>query len=190
MALLALLAASLPAQRVALVEEPQRGFLFEIAGGAGSATYPDPMQTDVSYLDSLAEVDRVTLALHATTGWALSNTVYATLGVYAVGDRLFDLSGGSFQINSYLYSPGIRWYPFTTGLVLGADAGASRVLIQSSSAGTNASPWGYGWRGVAAYDFAGDPTGFSLTTGLAVGALVVDGGAVGMAAAYVSLMWK
>mgnify|MGYP006281926393 CR=1 FL=1 len=58
----------------------------------------------------------------------------------AIGDRLFDLSGVSLQLNSYLYSPGIRWYPFTTGLVLGAHAGASRILIQSSSAGTNASP--------------------------------------------------
>lgn len=186
-----LAAASLAgAQQVTTAEEETRGFLFELGVGAAGAVYPEPLESDVRATAALPGVSRSTIVLHLTAGWAVGRSTYATLGVYGVGDRLIDGSGQWVQINGYLYGPGVRYYPWDTGLVIGIDAGAGRMVAQATGVGSSVSPWGAAWRGVAAYDFSRRRTGFSVAAGLSVGALVIEGERVGYASLFASVGWK
>ena len=112
------------------------------------------------------------------------------MGAYAIGDRLQDTAGGFFQINTYLYGPGYRIYPFDTGLVIGADLGTARMVVQNSGGGTAISPWGFGWRAFAAYDFDSTRTGFTALVGIGLGSASIDGESVGHAELFVSGVWK
>jgi hypothetical protein len=152
--------------------------------------YPEPLDSQLNTLASSADVDRLGLDLHVSVGYSVSPNSYVVAGVYGVADRLQDSFGDFIQVNTYLYGPGFRFYPFDTGLVLGADLGAARLVLQTSVTNSAVSPWGVGWRGSVGYDFDSTPTGFAVLLGLGVGSAAIDGDTVGHAEVFLSLLWK
>ena len=141
--------------------EKKRTFLFYFGAGGAFVFYG----TEVDNMQMLTSpgLDHVTVYMDIAFGWAVQSNTYILLtanGVADYGDWFF----GDIQKNTYLY--GVSWYPFTTGLVLGAEAGGARMVTFYGNAQMVRSPWGYGLGVAIAYDFARKPTGFSLVLGL------------------------
>ena len=99
-------------------------------------------------------------------GWAISQTTYLVAGIEGFGDGFFAGSNSLDQLNSYLYSVGLRYYPMVTGLVLGLDIGASRLVVTSNATAVGSTPWSTGVGTRLAWDFGGEPTGFTVEIGV------------------------
>ncbi len=95
----------------------ERGFYFGIGGGIASVVYPEPFNSVVEAIEA-SGVDRITIEIDLSIGGAISDKNYLLGSISGYGDRLDD-GISYFQLNTYLYAIGIRYYPFTTGLVLG-----------------------------------------------------------------------
>ncbi len=139
--------------------EKKRSFLFQFGVGGAYISY----DAETDYILASSGLNHITVYLDIAFGWAVQSNTYILLtanGVADYGDWFF----GDIQKNTYLY--GVSWYPFTTGLVLGAEAGGARMVTFYGNAQMVRSPWGYGLGVAIAYDFARKPTGFSLVLGL------------------------
>jgi len=168
--------------------QKQRGFLFEAQFGLANISYD--AATDAAFAQSQAlGLSRVQVALGATLGYAVSSNLYLTVGVEGYGDRFYE-SSYYVQLNSYLWEAGIRYYPFTTGLVLGLHAGAATNSVASNLgvSGSSTSP-GYGMGVILAYDFGGF-TGFGLELGAEADYCTVSGSPITGESLFVAVSWK
>jgi len=104
--------------------------------------------------------------------------------------RFYDSYGDYLQINSYLFGGGLRVYPFNTGLVLGADAGVAKMVIDSNVGLYGVSPAGWAAAGSVAYDFSKRPTGFGLIVGIRVVYTSIGTGSSAAGTAFVDIAWK
>lgn len=189
--LLALLAGAAYAQSPP--PEDQRGFMFQFGLGAASVDYPEGWFPDTS--ESTPGLDRITLYLDIGLGFAITEKTYLLFSLSGTGDRLEDKNDSSnyAQFNTFLYAVGLRYYPFTTGLILGADLGAARAVIQGGFGGltaTSTSDWGSGVRFVVGYDFARRLRGFTGILGLAVTGATIEDQESSSAQIFFSLAWK
>ncbi len=166
----------------------KRGFMFELGGGTTTVSYGTLVDSYFAAAQA-AGADRIQLFLNLDAGWAVNRKLYLVVGVDGVGDRFYD-AVSYIQVNSYLYHGGLRYYPFDTGLVLGIEGGASRLVILSDVGVGGSSPWGWGGAATVAYDFNRRPTGFGLELGLQVDYLAVPTAPVAAAALYLDLLWK
>jgi len=142
--------------------EGNRSVLFQVGGGLYAPTYPSALEQDLSTIAAQPGVDRVKLSLNAALGVALSERSFLMGRIDGMGDRLAD-AYDYLQLNLYLYSLGLRYYPATTGFYLEGGAGATKGVLQSSLYGQTASPNGFGFGAAAGYDFNAAPRGFGLT---------------------------
>jgi hypothetical protein len=166
----------------------KRGFMFQIGAGPAEISYGNELDAGLAAVESLG-LQRVTVYVDLSLGYAVGKDLYLVAGVDGGGDRLF--SGDEYvQINSYLYSVGLRYYPFHTGLVLGVDGGGSAAVIQSNIGVSAVSDFGWGGGGTIAYDFDRKATGFGLEPGLKVDYLEIEGSPVTVAGLYLNLLWK
>jgi hypothetical protein len=94
------------------------------------------------------------------------------------------------QLNSYLYGGGVRYYPFHTGLVLGADVGLAKLIALSNLGYGGTSPAGWAAAAVIAYDFNTKLTGVSLQAGLRAQYQDITGGSASAVSAFIDLAWK
>jgi len=166
----------------------KRGFYFGIGGGAASVVYPEPLNSDLETIED-SGVDRMTIEMDLSVGGAVSDKSYLVGSVSVYGDRLED-STYYIQFNTVLYAIGIRYYPFTTGLVLGGDVGSTRMVIQSQGSSDAESDYGFGYDILIAYDFDRTNTGFTFQLGLKVGGYDIEGDSVGAASIFGNLIWK
>ncbi|MFP4365254.1 MAG: hypothetical protein ACLFR1_15430 [Spirochaetia bacterium] len=172
-------------------QEEERGLLVEIGAGPSVITYG---AADAYF--SLAEengANRVQLNLHALFGYAVATDLYLCGVISGAADR-FTYSSQYLQMNIYILGAGVRYYPFTTGLVLGADFGASPFLIQTNTSspymqsGVTAS--GLGFNISLGYDFGQSLTGFALKTGIRASATTLEGSIISSGSFVVTLVWK
>lgn len=173
--------------------EDQRGFMFQIGLGGASVDYPEGWFPDSS--ESTPGADRMTIYLDIGLGFAITQKTYLLFSLSGTGDRLESKTDSSVyaQFNTLLYAVGLRYYPFTTGLVLGADLGAARAVIQGGIGGltaTSTSDWGSGVRFVVGYDFARRLRGFTGILGLAVTGVTIEDEPISTAQIFFSLAWK
>jgi hypothetical protein len=147
--------------------EDQRGFLFEIGGGGFSFTkYGSAADSALSRYASFAAADRIKVYVDIRLGWAISQNLYLVGSVDGFGDAFFAGTESLDQLNSVLYSVGVRYYPFVTGLVLGADAGASVLTVTSNATGVGSTPLSAGIGLTLAWDFGGTPKGVTAEIGM------------------------
>ncbi len=166
----------------------KRGFYFAFGGGYPSISYPEPLNSSIETLEN-SGVDRIPIAIDISMGVAISNNSYFIGSISGVADRLENAT--SFvQFNTYLYSLGIRFYPFTTGLVLGGDLGSSRMVIQGTGISDIVSDSGFGYNFVVAYDFDKSKTGFTFLLGIKAGASDIEGDSVAAVSLFGNLTWK
>lgn len=170
------------------VDAEQRGFMFGLGLGIATTSYPAELDAIFSALEA-AGINRYRVGVQLVLGYAILPKVYWTLGVYGTGDRLEDSVGDFLQLNTYVYGPGVRIYPFDTGLLVGVDVGASRQLLDDGS-NVIAFPWGYGGRLVAAYDFARERTGSGVALGVDTSAALIDGDIYSSISAFLQFLWK
>jgi hypothetical protein len=170
-------------------ETGQRGFMFQFGIGGASINYTPELDAALNTLDNLPGVDRFTIYLDLGLGYAINSKTYLLFSISGVGDRIED-PYNYMQINTFLYAPGIRYYPWTTGLVLGADIGFARMAVDTDFGMEAVSEWGTGIRAVIAYDFARKLTGFSVVVGLAVTGASIESESVNSAQLYINLLWK
>jgi len=85
---------------------------------------------------------------------------------------------------------GLRYYPFTTGLVLGVDAGMARGAVVSDLGSSSSSDHGFGTGYIVAYDFDRDLTGFTFQAGIRVNYLIIEGDTLSSASLYGAMVWK
>ncbi len=170
------------------LQDETRGFLFQVGLGAASMTYPEPLDSVLNAMEN-AGADRLTIYLDLGMGFALTPKTYLLFSISGVGDRL-EQSGNYLQINTYLYGVGFRHYPFTTGIVLGADLGAARGVAQGSGGGSSTSDWGNGLRLFLGYDFARRLRGFTGILGLAATGSTIEDDNYTSVQIFFSLAWK
>lgn len=168
----------------------KRGFYFGIGGGPAVIKYPEPTESMLNELENtIVGLQRIQLEIDLTIGWAINDKTYLVGVLTGFADRLED-STGSLQLNTYLYAIGLRYYPFTTGLLLGGDLGASKMLIQNSAAEDSVSDFSYGYNLIAAYDFDSTKTGFTFQLGVKVGGYEIEGEVVTGVCLFGDLVWK
>ena len=184
--LLALLAGAAYAQSPP--PEDQRGFMLQLGLGGASVDYSEDMNAMIDLWEAFG-ADRITLYLDFGFGFAMTQKTYLLFSLSGTGDRL---SYGSdyYQRNTLLYAAGLRYYPFTTGLVLGADLGAARMVVKDSTGSSFTSDWGSGVRFVVGYDFARRLRGFTGILGLAVTGATIEDQESSSAQIFFSLAWK
>ncbi len=165
-----------------------RGFFFEVQIGPALTSYD--AATDAAFASAEAMgLSRLRLGLGATLGFAVSPTIYLTGGVEGYGDRFYD-STGYIQLNTYLWVVGLRFYPFSNGLVLGARGGFATTSVVSDIgvSGYSSTP-GSGFGVLVAYDFGGF-TGMGFEIGARVDYCTINGSPFTGECAYVALDWK
>ncbi len=180
-----LLAGTIP---LAVAQEQQvdrRGFLFELGAGPASIYYGP----DVESLVTGSGLQRLDLALHLAVGYAIVQNLYVIGIAQGAATRFYDYFD-YLQLNSYLFGGGVRVYPFHTGLVLGLDAGAGRMVAQSSVGVGGTAPAGWATALSAAYDFNRRATGFGFQAGVRVFHVSLPTSAATAASAFVSIAWK
>ncbi len=138
---------------LAAAENANRGFIFQFGVGAGFPSYPSALEATMSYADSLPGIARTQVSLDLALGYAVSQQIYLLGRADGIGDRISDSYGDYVQVNLYLYSVGLRFYPWTTGVYLEGSAGAS----------SGVSDFGFGYGAAIGYDFTSNPRGFGLT---------------------------
>ena len=170
-------------------ESPEkRWFFFNIEAGAASVSYTPETDAMLSDMES-AGLDRMVVYLGIGAGYAVNEKLYAGAFISATGDRIED-SSNYMQINLYLYGAGLRYYPFTTGLVLGVDAGMAKGVMVSDLGSSSSSDPGFGTGFIIAYDFDRTLTGFTFQAGIRVNTLRIEGDTLSSASLYGALVWK
>jgi hypothetical protein len=146
--------------------ERNRGFYIDAGLGIGGFSYSSELNDAIKMADN-AGAEHVTVALDASIGWALMQKLYLVGSITGFGDRI--ANGSEYvQINSYLFGPGIKWYPLSSGkyLQVGADIGLASATLLSSMQGYNvASEPGLGFKISAAYDIDWTMTGLTALFG-------------------------
>jgi len=168
----------------------ERGVMCQVGLGAAEIEWPQELKEIMDYAEGQPDINRVKVHLNLGLGAAVSEKLYLIGNLQGYGDRLEDNYGEYVQINAYLFGLGLRWYPFITGLVLGGDIGAARLVAMSSVAGSEASEWGEGLGFTAGYDFGGRPTGVSLLLGLRFDGMSIENKPVGTTALFLNLAFK
>ena len=171
-------------------DSAERGVMFQIGLGTAQIEWPQELKEMMDYVEAQPGIDRVKVHLNLGLGAAVSENLYLLGSLQGYGDRLEDSYGDYVQINAYLFGLGFRWYPFVTGLVLGGDIGADRLVAMGSGVESSASEWGKGLGFTAGYDFGGRPSGVSLILGLRVDGMSVEDESVGTAALFLNLAFK
>ena len=170
---------------------PHHTLLLELNGGPAYTSYD--ATSNANYAQAVAlGYQRVRIGIGAFLGIAAGPYAYLTGGVEAYGDRFFDPSSTYYvQYNTYLWSLGVRVYPFGTGLVLGVQGGSATTSIASDVAiyGWSPPPPGYTWGGLIAYDFGGY-TGFGSEIGVRVDYARINGSPFTGATLFFALLWK
>ena len=156
--------------------------------GLGLPKYATSMENILSAAESYPGVSRVKVALDLNLGFAVTEDVFIIVVVDGCGDRLSD-SSSWMQLNSYLFSAGLRYYPMRTGLYLGAGAGAAKQAVTDSSGTNVSSPTGFGWGAGIGYDF-GKATGFGLALEAKYDSLSIENDKTGIFLLTVNLLWK
>jgi hypothetical protein len=170
-------------------EEGQRAVLFQLGAGPAYPAYPAQTETVLSYAEAQAGVERMKLSLDLALGIALNQQGFLMARIDGTGDRLYD-SSDYLQLNLYLYSLGLRYYPLTTGFYLDAGGGASRAVIQASTGETYASEVGFGYGLAAGYDFNVSPRGFGLSLEARYLGLEIDSDQASAFMLTIDLCWK
>ena len=85
---------------------------------------------------------------------------------------------------------GLKYNPFTTGLVLGVDAGMAKGVMVSDLGSSSSSDPGFGTGFIIAYDFDRTLTGFTFQAGIRVNTLRIEGDTLSSASLYGALVWK
>lgn len=174
----------------AAADEDERGFYFQIGGGFAAITYPNEYESLINELASDPNITRVIIDLNLSLGYALTQNLYGAASITGIGDRLED-QVDYLQTNTYLYGLGLKGYPFDTGLQLGISLGPSRLIQQTSFAGSATSPWGFGGAVSAGWDFRRSSlTGPSAILGVRVGSYSIEGDGIGSASLYLSFLYK
>ena len=171
MALVILLYIGLPV--FAHTSERARGFYIDVGLGFGGISYNDEIDDLLEWADDNG-LDRITISLDLSIGWAVLQKLYVVGSVTGFGDRIYK-SSDYMQLNTYLMGPGVRLYPLTSGkhLQIGADLGLGRMVLDSniSGVGTVTSEPGFGVKFSVGYDFDSTMTGAALLLG---GELLLD----------------
>ncbi|GEM_PF-3272724 len=169
--------------------EKKRGFLFEIGGGMVGLSYGSDTDAYLAYIASYG-LQRGSLMLNVNLGWYITGNAYFLLSATGIGDRLEDVYGYYMQLNTYLFAPGIKYYPFGRGLSLGSCAGLSRIVAVSNVGTSTVSSFGYGVKLFAAYDLLNKYTGFGLDIGIAANYMFIEGESVAATSLFLDLVWK
>jgi hypothetical protein len=147
--------------------ERNRGFYIDAGLGFGGISYNKEIDDMLKTADDYG-VDRMTISLDLSIGWAVLQNVYVVGSITGFGDRLYK-SSDYMQINTYLFGPGVRFYPLTSGkhLQLGADLGLGKMVVVSNISGieANSSDSGFAMKFSVAYDFDSTMTGPALLLG-------------------------
>ncbi len=167
----------------------ERSVMFQFGLGFARIDYSSEMNELMDEIGDQRGIEELTVYVDIGLGFSAGPKSYVLLSVSGVGDRLYD-SESHLQVNTILYACGFRYYPFTTGLLLGADAGVARCSLKSDMGIKSDSDWGPGARAFVGYDFARKPSGFSLILGLSATVAVVDGDLIDSAQICLDLAWK
>lgn len=164
----------------------KRDTLFQIGLGFSGISYDPDLDNVLDEFERYG-VDRVTVYIDFTLGYAFFPSTYLTIGINGVGDRLYD-DYNYMQINSYLYSVGFRNYPFKKGLFLGADFGSTVLMLESDFGLEGTCDSGTGFDIKVGYD--SDADGVSFSIGASINYYHIENEDMSSFSAYSMLNWK
>ena len=129
--------------------EGRRGFYLDTGIGFGRVSYNSEVDEMLTLLKDFGFVDRITLSVDLAMGWALLQNLYIVGSFTGFGDGFINSDfSDHFQINTYLYGIGVRYYPLPSmkHLQLGADVGFGLMASVRSVPGImylDYSEWGF-----------------------------------------------
>lgn len=170
-------------------QSQRNGLLFQLGIGPGWPSWPSDFEDLLSYADSQPGVDRIKLALNLGLGLPINDKTYVLGRIDGVADRVYD-SSDYIQMNVYLYSLGLRYYPSVTGFYVDGNLGASRAVMQISGVGSESSDWDTGFGVGLGYNFSKKPTGFGLSIEARYLMLSIEGEQVGALMGMLNLSWN
>jgi len=156
------LSLALIAPLAARAQSENRSLLFQVGAGMGFPSYPPAVEEAFSYLDSQLGIDRVQVSVDVGLGISLSPKTFLMARMDGLGDRLFD-AYEYYQMNLYVYSLGLRYYPSTTGFYVDGGLGSAASVEMTSSGDFIPSEFGFGFGAGIGYDFCPTPRGFGFT---------------------------
>jgi len=165
-----------------------RGMYIALGGGPARVEYPEPFQSLVDTLNSVG-YEQLTIDINLSVGGALNKNTYI-IGSFSWYADSWDLDLSYYRLYTIFYSVGFRYYPYTTGLVLGVDAGATNMNNQSSVAETIESDYGLGLNASIGYDFDKNSTGLTFILGAQVGLFDIEGDDVMGFGIFGNVAWK
>lgn len=163
----------------------KRGFMFGLGPGFSAAVR---LTIDgVDYSNKISDFGTIGVWYNLRAGYAITPKLY--LDLETIYGQPFALQSNKTTL--FLFAPGVRFYPKTTGLVLGARAGitTSRTISQN-----NVTTWaphpGFGFGLLAGYDFRQTPTGFGWELDSSLDNTSISGESVWDLELSVSALWK
>jgi len=127
-------------------------------GGAGTQ-YPEPLQSDLSVLESLPNADHTAVSIDLSVYFPTDTKTLVGITINGQGDRYEYLCATGtcwYQLNEYLLGASARRYfgaYIGRGLFVRADGGFSRIVEQYSDGSEAVSDWGLGLNAGAGYSF-------------------------------------
>ncbi len=165
-------------------------FLFQIGGGVPDISYGGGLDAVISQGTASYGISRRLFSFNLALGWYTGLDMYLLIGLSGVDDKLEDLDGNFIRLDTLLLGPGVKLYPFGSGLSLGGFLGLSRLFANMSILGAITSPVGLGGRVVAAYDLANRVSGFGLDVGVDFAYERIKDVTVTTASMFLDLVWK
>jgi len=151
----------------------KRGGIVQLGLGWGFMSHGASL--DSALAQAQASGSRFTIYSEAIFGWAIHSQVYLVGGLSGFTDRV-TVKSRYMQLNTLLISGGFRYYPLTTGFLLGADFGMAAMALNSDmlSFSVTGKP-GFGFKGTFAYDFAPAPAASGIIVGGSITMSQIEG---------------
>lgn len=176
------------AQNISAQDKLERSFYFDIGGGTGSVSYGEELDDLMKILDG-SGADRTTIYADVGVGFAATEKLYIILSSAAFADGLY-YQNESIIMTSVLAGAGIRYYPFVTGLQLGAEVGIGSLTVEVTGEETVESDPEIGTKFTVAYDFDSTKTGPALQIGGSLLSSFVEDETILGAAVFAKLVIK
>jgi hypothetical protein len=172
----------------ASAQQRQGSILFQAGLGLGFPKYTPELDAVLAVAEAQPGISRIKVGLDLGIGFAATEQLYVLVGIDGIGDRLTE--GASYlQINSYLFSGGIRYYPSITGFYFGLGAGSAKMVLDADGS-TATSPSGFGGYGCIGYDLNKNPRGFGAALEAKYDYVTISGDSAGLFMITANLCWK
>ncbi len=170
-----------------LVTQAKRGFYIAFGGGPGMMSYGEPTDSFLDSIEGMPYMEKISIGTDFSIGWAINTKLYLVGNFFSYSDYYWNAES---MIMTGMIALGVRYYPSTTGIVLGTDIGSASQVFYRTSALNREDGSGFGGDLMIAYDIDKTITGFTLMLGVKIGGYYIKGHLNKCGIIFYSIVWK